>query len=79
MSVLELKARKADLFETIAMINDETIINKLSKSVRRLLAQQNQQTEQILLQKSIAEGLAQFEKGESKVMTAEEAKQLLGL
>lgn len=79
MSVLELKARKADLFETIAMINDETIINKLSKSVRRLLAQQNQQTEQILLQKSIAEGLTQFEKGESKVMTAEEAKQLLGL
>ncbi|MBP3253777.1 MAG: hypothetical protein J6M30_04655 [Bacteroidales bacterium] len=79
MSVLELKARKADLFETIAMIDDENIINTLLKSVKRMLAKQNQQKEEVFLQQSIADVLAQFENGESKRMTASQAKQLLGL
>lgn len=78
MSTLELKAKKADLFEAIMSVNDENVINRLWISIVDILEEANIPVKQKeISRQKVLNGLEQFKNVQYVRRTATETRKML--
>lgn len=78
MSTLELKAKKADLFEAIMSVNDENVINRLWISIVDILEEANIPVKQKeISRQKVLNGFEQFKNVQYVRRTAAETRKML--